>query len=68
MKIESIDGMSATASISDARRDISIAFIGDAKVGDYILVHAGFAIKKIDEAEAGETIALLNKLAAMASE
>jgi len=63
MQIEFIDSQMATVNVGGTRRDVSIAFIDDAAVGDYVLVHAGFAIKKIDEREAEETVRLLNKLA-----
>jgi hydrogenase expression/formation protein HypC len=39
--------------------DVSIALVEDVAVGDYVVVHVGFALCKIDEAEAQETLALL---------
>jgi len=36
--------------------------IPDLQVGDFVIVHAGFAIEKVDEAEAQETITLLEKI------
>jgi hydrogenase expression/formation protein HypC len=68
MKIESIDGAKAVVSAAGAKSDISISFVDGAAVGDYVLVHAGFAIKKIDEREAEETVSLLNKMAELAKE
>jgi hydrogenase expression/formation protein HypC len=41
------------------RREVSLAYVPEATVGDYILVHVGFAISRIDEAEAKETIRLM---------
>ena len=40
--------------------------VPDAKVGDYVLVHAGFAISVLDEAEAHETLDLLREIGAFA--
>jgi hydrogenase expression/formation protein HypC len=40
-------------------REICLAYLPEADVGDYVIVHAGFAISRIDEAEAQETLALL---------
>ncbi len=44
-------------------RDVNITLV-DAKVGEYVLVHAGYAIQKMDEAEAKETLALWNEILA----
>lgn len=43
-------------------RSASLDMLPNAKVGDYVLVHAGFAIEKVDEAEAQKTIDLLKEL------
>ena len=40
-------------------RDISLALTPEAEVGDYVIVHAGFAINRLDEAEAHETLQLM---------
>ena len=45
-KIIEIDGVNATVDFSGARRNAVVAFIDNPKVGDYVLVHAGFAIRK----------------------
>lgn len=44
-------------------RDVNVTLV-DAKVGEYVLVHAGYAIQKMDEAEAKETLALWNEILA----
>lgn len=41
-------------------KQISLAFVPDAKVGDFVIVHAGFAISRIDPEEAARTLALLD--------
>ena len=45
--------------------DVSIALVEDVAVGDYVVVHVGFALSKINEAEAQETLALLAEGAAL---
>jgi hydrogenase expression/formation protein HypC len=45
------------------RRTISLALTPEAKVGDYVIVHAGFAISVLDEEQASETLRLLAELA-----
>ena len=44
-------------------REASFMLLPDAQVGDYVLLHAGYALQKVDEAEAEETIRLLAELA-----
>ncbi len=44
-------------------REASFMLLPDAQVGDYVLLHAGYALQKVDEAEAEETIRLLTELA-----
>ncbi len=62
MKIESLDGTTATVSAGGSRLDANVMLIDKPTIGDYVLVHAGFAIQKIDECEAEETIKVLNLL------
>lgn len=42
---------------------VNFALLGDVKLGDWVIVHAGFAISKLDEAEAQETLSLLREIA-----
>ena len=44
-------------------REASFMLLPDAQVGDYVLLHAGYALQKVDEAEAEETFRLLAELA-----
>ncbi len=48
-----------------ALREVCLACVPDAAVGDFVLVHVGMAISKLDEGEASRTYALLSELAAM---
>jgi hydrogenase expression/formation protein HypC len=52
----------ATAEISGVRRTVSTALCPEADVGDWVLIHVGFALQAIDEDEARETLALLEKM------
>ena len=47
------------------RKSISIALVPDAAVGDYVIVHVGHAIGRIDPAEAERTLALFGQMAAL---
>ncbi|MGD2104125.1 MAG: HypC/HybG/HupF family hydrogenase formation chaperone [Anaerolineae bacterium] len=40
-------------------REVSLAYVPEAQVGDYVIVHAGFAISQLDESEAQETLELM---------
>jgi len=51
------------AEIDGVRREVSLMLQPEAKVGDYVLIHAGYAIGLVDEAEANETLALLRQVA-----
>jgi len=52
----------ATAEIAGVRRAVSTALCPEAKVGDWVLIHVGFALEMIDEDEARETLDLLRRM------
>jgi hydrogenase expression/formation protein HypC len=52
----------AKVEISGVRRNVSVALCPEAEVGDWVLVHVGFALARIDEDEARETLALLEQM------
>jgi hydrogenase expression/formation protein HypC len=52
----------AKVSFGGVVKDVSLAYVPEADVGDYVIVHVGFALNKVDEAEAMETLALLAQL------
>ncbi len=62
VKVVSIEGDEAETEIAGVRRRVSIALTPEAKVGDYILLHTGYAIGVVDEAEAEETLKLLEQI------
>ena len=43
-------------------KDVSLAYVPDAQVGDYVIVHVGFAISRLDEQEAAQVFAYLQQL------
>lgn len=61
------DGL-ATVNILGVTRDIALDLTPQAKVGDYVLVHAGFAIEVVDAEYAQETIDLINEFPDLANE
>lgn len=63
-KVEEIfDDMSATVELMGVRKRVYLHLLDDGvKVGDYVLVHAGFAIGKIDENQAYQTLELYQKM------
>jgi len=61
-RITSIDGFKAVVDIEGITRDVSLQLTPDAKVGDYVLLHTGYAISVIDADEAEETLDLLRQL------
>jgi hydrogenase expression/formation protein HypC len=61
--IKSINGQQAIADIEGVTRDISLQLTPEAKVGDYVLLHTGYAISVIDAEEAEETLKLLREMA-----
>jgi hydrogenase expression/formation protein HypC len=61
MKITEIDGAAATVDASGVTRRARIDLLGDVSVGDYVLIHAGLAIAKVDPEEAEHTLATLRE-------
>jgi len=49
-------------------KEVCLAYTPEAQLGDYVLVHVGFAISRIDETEAQETFDLLEQIGSMAEE
>jgi len=61
--IKTIDGQNAVADIEGVTREISLQLTPEAKAGDYVLLHTGYAIGIIDADEAEETLRLLREMA-----
>jgi len=64
-KIIYLDNDMATIDVDGVQRQASLLLLEDAAVGDYVIVHAGFAIHKIDETTALETVQFLKEAAAL---
>ncbi len=60
--VKSIEGNKAEVDVAGIGRQISIQLTPDVKVGDYVLLHTGFSICIIDQAEADETLKLLKEI------
>ena len=63
MRVEKIEGSEATVELGRVRKRINLGLLDSVKVGEYVIVHAGFAIQKVDEKEAKETIEILKEMA-----
>lgn len=63
VKVMTIDGNEAEVDYGGVKRRVSIMLTPDVKVGDYVLLHTGYAISVIDEAEAEETLKLFEEMA-----
>lgn len=74
VRIDNADDLVATVEVSGVRRQINISCIVDEEhpvescVGDWVLVHVGFAMSRINEAEAAETLRLLQELGELQAE
>jgi hydrogenase expression/formation protein HypC len=62
-KIISIEGDRAQVSIGGTIIDAGLQLVDDVKIGDYVLIHTGFAIQKLSEVEAKETLELFREYA-----
>ncbi len=64
-KIVKIQDNTGVIDVEGVQKEVSLLLIEDPRIGDYVIVHAGFAIQKIDEAEASESLKLLRDLASL---
>jgi hydrogenase expression/formation protein HypC len=63
MQVISIDGDDIVAEVDGVKRSASIMMLADeVKVGDFLIIHAGFAISKLDEEEAKETLRMMREV------
>ena len=70
IEIVDADNHIAKVDVSGVRRNINIGMLEseDARVGDYVLIHVGFAMSKIDEKEAEETLRILHEIGSYETE
>lgn len=66
-KINHIKNDTALVDIDGIKKRVSLLLMADLKVGDYVIVHAGFVIQKISESEARTSIELVRQLTSLPS-
>ena len=57
-----LDGDMAVVDLGGVRKEVSLALIDGADVGDYVIVHVGYALSKLDPEEAARTLALFAEI------
>ncbi len=57
-----LDTGNAIVELDGVRKEISLALVDDAKVGDYVIVHVGYALSRLDQQEAELTLAMFEQL------
>jgi len=62
LRLVSVNGTDAVGEVGGIQREVSIMMTPDVKVGDYVIVHAGFAIQVLDQKEAEENLELLRQI------
>ncbi len=60
--VELRDGDSAVVDLAGVRKEISLSLVEDVAVGDYVIVHVGYALNKLDPEEAAKTLALFAEI------
>ena len=62
LRLIEINGNDAIGEAMGLQRAVRVDFIPDPKIGDYVMVHAGFAMQKVEEKDAEETYALMAEM------
>ncbi len=62
MQLIKVEGVLGIVELDGIRREVGLDLIDQAQVGDYLIIHAGYAIEKLDEAEAEKTLRLFREL------
>jgi hydrogenase expression/formation protein HypC len=62
VRVVSINGNAAEVDIGGVTKSVSVLLTPEVRVGDYVLLHTGFAITVVDEAEANETMKLFQEM------
>jgi len=65
-RITRIENDTATIEMDGVLREVSLLLLDEPRVGDYVLVHAGYAIQKMDEATARESLKILKEMTDLA--
>ena len=61
MNVKEINGNMGIVESQGVKREVGLMLMDDVKVGDWVLIHAGFAISKLNQEDAEETMALLRE-------
>jgi hydrogenase expression/formation protein HypC len=61
--VEKLDHEQAVVEVGGVRNTVSLMLVDDVAVGDYVIVHVGFAITRLNAEEAGKTLALFDEIA-----
>ncbi|SLM30172.1 Hydrogenase expression/formation protein hypC [Desulfamplus magnetovallimortis] len=67
-RIIEINNNVATVDVDGVKREASLMLLDDAVIGDYVIVHAGFAISKVDETAAEQTLQDMRNMLAFADQ
>ena len=62
VKVVNVNGDKARIDADGVQKEISIMLLPDIKAGDYVLLHSGFAIHKVEASDAKETLKLINEI------
>ncbi len=62
VEIVDVENQIAKVEVGGVKRNINIGMLDETRIGDYVLIHVGFAMSKIDEKEAAETLRVLQEL------
>jgi hydrogenase expression/formation protein HypC len=62
-RVMTIEGEFAAVDLTGVKMQVCVGLLDDLQIGDYVIVHAGFAISKLDLAEAEETLKLFREIA-----
>ena len=62
LKVVEIKGDRAWVDLGGGRKEISLALVEGVKVGEYVIVHAGFAIQKLSKEEEEETLKIIEEM------
>lgn len=65
---EKLQGDDAIVDLGGVRKEISLALVDGVEVGDYVIVHVGYALSKLDPEEAAQTLALFAEAGILAAE
>ena len=62
MEIKEIDGDKAVAEAGGIRKEVRLDLLEGTKIGDFVLIHTGYAIERLDKEEARETLELIKQV------